>query len=200
VQKQLTQNVTDVVASPVFAAQTDLVARIQGNPPARDALYGLLSYLVGQASSSGPFQAALTGLADNVQLFLDDPDMVPVAHTLASAFDPDQGAALAGLQLTARARKLDPNCPTAGAMAGKTCTLVTLLRNLFQATPKGVAPASDLADSLASVNRAQPGSTADYTADDYKSIFANTQYFLTDEQRGFIRFVDIVKNRNYPGP
>jgi hypothetical protein len=195
--KQLTADVTDLVASPIFAALSDLVARIESTPAARDALYKLLGYLIDQAQSDATFQAGLTGLADNVQLFLDDPDMVPIAHALGNAVDPDQGAVNAQLKLLQRAKKRDPNCPKAGEM-GKYCTLVTLLRNLYQNTPEGVAPAARLADALAEIDRATPGSGTAYTAEDFKAILANSQSFLTDEQRGFIRFVRIVKNRRYP--
>lgn len=191
VHKTLTQNVTDAVSGPVFAALADLVARLEANQPARDSLYGLLNYLVNQAQSDASFATALTAASDDLQLFLDDPDLVPIAHAMGRAIDPEKGAVESQLRMMRRARALDPNCAT-----GK-CTLTTVLRNLYQDTPKGTSPAADVADSIAEVDRASPGSGGDYASDDYRAILDNAYQFLVDEQRGFIRFVEIVKSRRY---
>ncbi|MSP63735.1 MAG: hypothetical protein EXR72_25995 [Myxococcales bacterium] len=198
VHKQLTADVSDVVESPIFAALADLVAQLEKNAPARDALYALLNYLVNPKNEAS-FTTSLTVLADQFQLFLDDPDVVPIARAVGSAIavdGPDAGAVENQLRFLRRARRLDPNCPK-GAEKGKNCTLITVLRNLFQDTPSRISPASEVADAIAEVDRATPGAGGDYVPDDYKAIFNNIHEFLVDEQRGFIHFVNIVKNRSY---
>jgi hypothetical protein len=193
--EDLTGDVTKVVAGPCFAALADLTAKLESNDAAKTSLYGLLNYLVNRAQSDTTFQTALTALADDVQIFLDDPDTVPIAHALGTALDPSSGAVNAQLRMMQRSHQVDPNCPKSGGKGA--CTLVTLLRNMYQATPAGGSPATDVVDSLAAVNRSAPGATGNYSPDDYASILGNIQTFLTDNDRGFIRFVNIVKSRRY---
>jgi hypothetical protein len=199
IHRELTGDITRVLNNPVFAALADLTGKLEAkeNDASRRALYDLLGYLVDQARSDKAFQAALTGLADNVQLFLDDPDMVPVSRAIGAAIvpasiDPSKGAVETHLRMMKQAKALDPNCVARG---GKECTLVTVIRNLFAETPSGVTPVADLADAIAEVNRNTPGAGGAFRPEDYRDVLGNIEHFLTDEQRGFMRFVRIVKNR-----
>jgi hypothetical protein len=182
--KTLTGDLTDTLGGPVFASLADFVSKIEADPDARTQLYGLLSYLVDEASNDLTFQTALTTLADQVQTFLDDPNLVPVARMLGVATDPDTGPVHAQLTLVKKARDVD---------AKK--ALLTILRNLYRPESSGVYPASDLADTLSEINRAQPGIGGPLAAVDYKTILQEVADFLTDQQRGYERFLAIVKTR-----
>jgi hypothetical protein len=185
VHQTLINDLTDKLGGPTFAAVADFTAKIEGDSDARTQMYNLFEYLVDEADNDVVFQTALTTLADQVQMFLDDPDLVPVAHVLGSALDPTNGAVDAQLTLTKRAHDLD----TAKA-------LLTILRNLYKQDPvSGVYPASTLADILSELNRAQPGHGGDLSGDDYKAILNGAKSFLLDEQHGFMRFQNIVESR-----
>jgi hypothetical protein len=185
VHHTLTDDLTEKLSGPTFAALADFTQKIEADDDARTQLYKLFQYLVDEADNDSVFQTALTTLADQVQMFLDDPDLVPVARVLGSALDPTRGAVDAQLTLTKKTHDLDTNK-----------ALLTILRNLYkQDDVTSVYPASKLADVLSELNRAQPGHGGDLTGDDYRSILKATQSFLTDEQRGFMRFVNIVRTR-----
>ncbi|HEX4460208.1 MAG TPA: hypothetical protein VIA18_19655, partial [Polyangia bacterium] len=119
-----------------------------------------------------------------VQMFMDDPDLVPVARVLGAAIDPQAGTVDANITLIKDAHTLD----TAKA-------LLTVLKNLYEPGADGEYPASNLADILSQLNRATPGQTGDLSGDDYRSILTEVQGFLIDDQRGFTRFLNIVKDR-----
>jgi hypothetical protein len=180
----LTQDLTDVLGSPTFAAMGDFVTKVEADPDARDQLYQLLQYLVDEADNDLVFQTALTTLADQVQTFLDDPDLVPVARVLGSAMDPVTGPTNAQLTLVKKARDVDTKK-----------ALLTILRNLYRQNSDGVYPASDLADILSELNRVQPGKGGALDAADYKTMLGEIQNFLLDDQRGFTRFLNIVRAR-----
>lgn len=184
VHQTLTQDMTDTLGGPTFAALADFTAKIENDTDARTQLYGLLQYLVNEADNDLVFQTALTTMADQVQMFLDDPDLVPVAHVMGSAMDPQKGAVDAQLTLMNKAHGLDTKK-----------ALLTILRNLYKQDTDGIYPASTLADVLSELNRAQPGVGGALQGADYKSILGEVQNFLIDDQRGFTHFLGIVKNR-----
>lgn len=184
VHHNLTQDLTDTLGSPTFAAATDFVSKVEADADARTQLYGLLQYLVDEADNDLVFQTALTTLADQVQMFLDDPDLVPVAHVMGAAMDPKNGAVDKQLTLMKRAHDVD------SAKA-----LLTILRNLYRQGSDGIYPASTLGDILSELNRAAPGQGGPLSGDDYRSVLKEVQTFLIDDQRGFTRFLQIVKAR-----
>ena len=143
-----------------------------------------MQYLVDEADNDLVFQTALTTLADQVQMFLDDPDLVPVARMLGAALDPQRGAVDAQLTLIKRAHDLDTNK-----------AFLTIARNLYKQDSDGVYPASNLADILSELNRANPGQGGALYGGDYQSILSEVKGFLIDDQRGFTRFLNIVKAR-----
>ena len=53
----------------------------------------------------------------------------------------------------------------------------------------------NVADVLSELNRVAPGQGGPLSGDDYKSILGEVKGFLIDEQRGFLRFLNIVKAR-----
>jgi len=182
--KTLTQDLTDTLGGPVFAALSDFVAKVEGDPDARTQLYGLLSYLVDEVNHDTAFQTSLITLADQVQMFMDDPNLVPVAHVMGSAMDPSNDTLDNQLTLVKKSHDVDTQR-----------ALLTVLRNLYNQNAKGGYPASDLADVLSELNRAHPGHGGPLDAGDYKSILGEVRDFLLDDQRGFTRFLNIVKAR-----
>jgi hypothetical protein len=184
VHQTLTQDITHTLGGPTFAALADFTGKVEADPDARTQLYQLLDYLVDEADHDQVFQTALTTLADQVQMFLDDPDLVPVARVMGAALDPQKGAVDAQLTLMKKAHDLDTNK-----------ALLTILRNLYKQNSDGIYPASDLADVLSELNRAQPGHGGALDGDDYRSILSEVKDFLIDDQRGFTRFLNIVKAR-----
>lgn len=184
VHQTLTSDITEQLGGPTFAALADFTAKVESDPEGRDQLYGLLQYLVDEADNDLVFQTALTTLADQVQMFLDDPDLVPVARMMGAAVDPQRGAVDAQLTLIKRAHDLDTNK-----------AFLTIARNLYKQGADGVYPASNLADVLSELNRAAPGQGGPLGGDDYKSILSEVKGFLIDDQRGFTRFLNIVKAR-----
>jgi hypothetical protein len=188
VHKQLTQDLTDVLGGPVFAALGDFVAKVEADPDARTQLYSLLQYLMNEASNDLVFQTALTTLADQVQMFLDDPDLVPVARVLGRAMDPQQAVVETQLNFIKRARDVDTKK-----------VFLSILRNTYHLDDQMIYPASNLADVLSEVNRTHPGQGGDLDATDYKTLLGEIRDFLIDDQRGFTRFLAIVKNRGPHG-
>jgi hypothetical protein len=184
IHQQLTSDLTDVLGGPVFAALGDFVGKVEADPQARDELYRLLQYLVNEADNDTVFATALTTLADQVQTFLDDPNLVPIARVMGAAMDPKKGAVDAQLTLVKKARDVDTKK-----------ALLTILRNLYRQDANGVYPASDLADVVSELNRKTPGAGGRLNALDYKTLLGETRDFFIDDQRGFTRFLNIVKAR-----
>ena len=184
VHQTLTNDISDQLSGPTFAALADFTAKVESDTEGRNQLYGLLQYLVDEADNDLVFQTALTTLADQVQMFLDDPDLVPVARMMGAAIDPQRGAVDAQLTLVKRAHDLDTKK-----------AFLTIARNLYKQDTDGVYPASNLADVLSELNRAQPGVGGPLAGTDYQSILSEVKGFLIDDQRGFTRFLNIVKAR-----
>jgi len=103
---------------------------------------------------------------------------------MGAALDPQRGAVDAQLNLIKRAHDLDTNK-----------AFLTIARNLYQPGTDGVYPASNLADVLSELNRSAPGQGGPLAGTDYQSILGEVKGFLIDDQRGFTRFLNIVKAR-----
>lgn len=188
VHKQLTQDMTDVMGGPTFAAMADFVDKVQADPDARTQLYTLLQYLVDEAQSDLAFATALTTLADQVQTMMADNDLVPILRVVGTALDPDggpaQGAIDSQVTLIKKSRERDDRK-----------VLLSILRNLYRMNTDGTYPASTLADHLSELNRTKPGQGGSLDAGDYKTLLGEISDFFLDEKRGFTRFVNIAKMR-----
>lgn len=185
VNRDLTSDITDKLTSPVVAALGDLAARLEHDDAARGQFYGLLNHLVNESGSDPMFQTVLTTTADQAQQFLDDRNLVPIAHALGAAMAPSKGIVDAQIALVKRSHDLDTDR-----------ALLTILRNLFRPGADGVHPASRLADIVSELNRTSPGRGGDLDAADEHSLLRELSGFLNDNQRGFMRFVGIVQNRS----
>ncbi len=194
-RKTLTEQAAELLGGPVTAALVDLTARLEAHPEGRDSLNQLVSYLL-DSSSGEASDTLLSAVGDLLQVFRDDPDLVPIARAVGRALDLNKGPMLAQLKMMHASRLLDPACPGGKIKAGKDCTLVTVLKNVYHAR-LGKTPANELSEALGEVNRATPGS-GDFSPEDYSKVIENIEQFLTDENRGFVKFINIIKNRHYP--
>jgi hypothetical protein len=185
VHTELTSDVTDRLGGPVFAALGDLVIRVEHDRAAHDQLYAMLGYLIDEPGHDQVFRTVLTTLADLAQLLLDDRDLVPIAHVFGAALDPANATVEASVALVKRSHDLDTDK-----------VLLTILRNLYQPNPEGVVPASDLADIVSEMNRSAPGHGGDFDPGDEHSLLDQLHGFVSDNQRGFVRFLGIVQHRD----
>jgi hypothetical protein len=186
----LPQRAQDILTGPVFAGVADLILALEANPDARKAFEGLQQYLFDEASSEEVFEEALTASADLTQLFLDDPDLVPVAHVLGKALDPQFGLVDAHLAFLRAARHVTDD----------KMTLARLTAQLFTEYQPGQTSIAEVVNAIAEVNRSMPfvDLGQPMSAEDYRSVFDASASFLSDEKRGLKKFIRIVQERHYP--
>lgn len=184
VRHDLTADLTDELAGPVFAGLGDLVEQVERDPAAHAQLYAILSYLIDEAGHPDVFTTGLTLLIDQLQLFLDDRDLVPIVRAVGKAMDPERGAVDAQVALLKRSHDVDTDH-----------VVLTVLHHLFDPAPDGVQPASDLADIVTALDRTMPGASGPLSTADEASVLGALRDFFIDEQRGFLRFVGIVSSR-----
>jgi hypothetical protein len=187
IRRDLTQDLTDKLAGPVFAALGDLVDKVEHDAGAHAQLTALLRYLTDEVGQPVIFARGLSLLADQAQLFLDDRSLAPIVRAVGKAMDPTTGSVDAQVALLKGSHDVD-----------REHVLLTILRRLFEPDADGVAPASDLADIVSALDRAVPGAAGDLDAADEASVLGALRDFFADERRGFVRFVAIVRNRE-PG-
>jgi hypothetical protein len=114
--KTLPQSLEETLSGPIVARAADLLRIVDGEPGVKDALYGAIAFLIDEAKQSSAFRATLTGVADMVQLLLDDADLVPVARALGEAASPKNGLIDAALRFLGPALDADATgaaCDTA---------------------------------------------------------------------------------------
>lgn len=177
----------ELVTGPVFAGAADFVLSLQADPAAREQLEALAAYLVDEVAHDEAFLLSLTATADVLQFVLDDADIVPIAHVIGAALDPQRGILDAHLTFIKAARHSDQGQ-----------ALVRLLQNLFVSHREGHTAVGDLIDGIATVHRVNPYDDLPepYTAADYQSAFRGVAAFLGEERRGLRKFIQIIQGRN----
>jgi hypothetical protein len=187
-RQTLPTDLQDVTMNPAFAGAADFVLALSAKPEAQASIEDLLSFLTTE-SSGDPFTINLAMAADMAQLFLDDGDLIPIAHTAGRAIDPDldQGLVASNLKFMQTARHADTN----GVLAG---LIADIAGNL---TPDQTA-LSEIVDSISDVNRMNPYTDQGkpMTSADYQSVLSAAATFLNDEKRGLVKFIHIVQNRH----
>ena len=192
---KLISDLSDVLTGPMTTALFDMGSKLDDNDAVRARTYALLRQALDD-QNIGARAALLVAAVDGVQLLLDDPDLVAVGRGLSRIVDPATGPALVGVTLLRRGHELEQQ---SSLVATPKQVLVRLLGSLYKADATGRHPMFQLTDAIAEVNRAHPGTAGDYAADDYRDILANTGKFLIDQQRGLLRFIQIVQSRCLPG-
>jgi hypothetical protein len=193
---ELPTRLHDILTGPVFAGAADFVLSLVATPEARAALEKLNAYLCSEAGAPDAFVTALTGAGDLVQLLLDDKNLVPIVHVVGKILSPDFGTNRhpdynlvdAQLDFLRKARDAD-----------ETNALAKLLGYSFTELEGQTRTAvGQVVDAIADVQRVDP--IGDFgtpmSAADYVSAFHAVADFLGEEKRGFLRFVQIVKERN----
>jgi hypothetical protein len=179
-------DVQRIFTGPVFAAAADLVVALAtGAPDAWTAVENLLVYLHGDGTL--PFQATTTVVADLLQWYADDADLLPLTHTAGRIVDPGLGVVDAQLTFARRARQAD-----------KAQVVATLLGNLDDETAPGRTSLATIVDVVSEVDRVHPFTDLGkpLSAGDYAQVFQTVQSFLDDEKRGLKRFITVVANRH----
>ncbi|MBI4510033.1 MAG: hypothetical protein HY698_10395 [Deltaproteobacteria bacterium] len=183
----LPSDAEEILSGPVFAGAADFVLSLQAIPEARAALEDLGAYLTDEAEQDPSFQASLTAAADIAQLFLDDPDVIPIARVAGKVLDPEFGLVDETLKFLQGARHADP-----------TGTLVKIIRQALDERVPGRTSIGEIIDDICEVNRQAPWRDlgAPMTEGDFRAVFSALADFLGEEKRGLMKFIRIVKERN----
>jgi hypothetical protein len=184
--KELPDAVEQKLSSPVVAAAIDLVKKLEANEPARLSVYSLLSYVIDEAESNHSFNASLTGLADMMQMMLDDRDLVPVARFAGNALKPELGLIDSTIAFFHEAIALD-----------KHEAVVKVLGNAARELSPGKSPLQTLLDMSTEMHRVNPGAGSDspYQGEDFKRAFGEVHDFMSNEQMGLEKFYSMIKSR-----
>ncbi|HMG24340.1 MAG TPA: hypothetical protein VK607_23555, partial [Kofleriaceae bacterium] len=122
-------------------------------------------------------------------LAFDDEDLVPVAHLVGRLIAPGKPYLATQLELMQHLAAADQ-----GAVLAR---LVGQLFTGYDLADPGVSAFAAIANGTGEVDRQHPGIDlgADWTVDDFVSVLGNIAGFLRDQQRGFPRFISIIKGR-----
>ena len=181
----LPKDLEDALSNPLFAALYDLAESLAGDDEARNATYGLVSYLLDEAQHSDAFVVALTAAADLVQLLIDDGDLVAILRAAGRVLDPDLDVANKSIKFLHQAQERDD-----------ALVLTQILRNMWEKYGTGDTPFGTLADVTSDVHRLEPSILGDpLKAPDYQEIFGQAAGFFDDNERGLQHFIDVVKAR-----
>jgi hypothetical protein len=186
----LPDNARDTLTHPVLAAAADLAVQLTAQGAPRAALEALVRDAFDEAASPATFGMLRTASADLIQLALDDEDLVPVAHLAGRLIAPDKPYLATQLSLLQDL-----------AAADRDAVLARLAGQLFtgyDAADPGVPAIAAIANGIGEVDRQHPGIAlgAAWTKDDFVSVLGNIAAFLREQQRGFPRFISIIKGRN----
>ena len=192
---KLSTDLTDLLTGPLATAGIDVGSKLSDNDQARAKTYALLRGLLDDKNEGARTVMQVVAL-DGLQLLLADADLTTLGHGLASVVDPKTGPALAGITLLRRGHELEQS---SSLVAMPKQVLVRLLRSLYKLDGSGLHPMWRLSDAIGEVNRKNLGAAGDYTAADYRTLLDSTGKFLVEQQRGLLRFIQIVQSRCLPG-
>jgi hypothetical protein len=186
----LPDSARDTLAHPVLAAAADLGAQLTAQGAPRTALEALVRDAFDEAASPQRFDMLRTGSADLIQIALDDADLVPIAHLVGRLIAPDKPYLATQLDLVQHLAAADRDAVLA-RLAGQLFTS-------YDVADPGVPAIAAIASAAGEVDRQHPGIDlgADWTKEDFVSVLGNIAGFLRDQQRGFPRFISIIKGRN----
>ena len=185
----LPDDARDTLTHPVLAAAADLTVQLTAQGAPRTALEALLRDAFDDAASPALFGMLRTASADLIQLALDDDDVVPVAHLAGRLIAPDKPYLATQLDLLQNL-----------AAADRDAVLARLVGQLFTGydlADPGVPAVAAITNGIGEVDRLHPGLDlrVAWTQGDFVSVLGNIAGFLRDQQRGFPRFISIIKGR-----
>jgi hypothetical protein len=187
--QDLPNSARDTLTHPVLAAAADLGVKLTAQGAPRTALEALLRDAFDEAASPALFGMLRTASADLIQLGLDDDDLVPVAHLVGRLIAPDKPYLATQLDLLQNL-----------AAADQTAVLARLAGQVFTGydpADPGVPAIAAIANGIGEVDRKRPGIDLGgaWTKSDFVSVLGNVAAFLREQQRGFPRFISIIKGR-----
>jgi hypothetical protein len=176
-----------LLTSPVFAGAADFILSLQAAPATRAQLESLLAYLVNEVNYDEAFLTSLTGIADMLQIAVDDADLLPIVHVVGESLRAERGWVDAHLEFVKRARHADVSE-----------SLVEMMQNLFVEHRPGHTAVGDLIDGISEVHRDQPYAQLGehYSAADYRALLRGLADFLDEEKHGLRKFITIIQGRN----
>jgi hypothetical protein len=185
----LPDSARDTLTHPVLAAAADLAVPLTALGAPRTALEALVHDAFDETASPALFAMLRTASADLIQLALDDDDLVPIAQLAGQLIAPDKPYLAVQLDLLQNL-----------AAADRDAVLAQLAGQLFtgyDAADPGVPAIAAIANGIGEVDRQHPGIDLDaaWTKNDFASVLGNIAAFLREQQRGFPRFVSIIKGR-----
>jgi hypothetical protein len=180
----LPDDIERMLGGPIVARAADLLRIVEAEPKVKTSTLALITHLLGELQVNATFRSTVTGLADLIQLLLDDDDLVPAARAVGKALDPKH-------QLVASAlRFLGP-----AVAADKRQAISKILRNSAQEQLPGKSPLGTLLDLSTELHRVQPGVGTPYTGADFAEALRQARDFLANQETGLEKFFDIVKSR-----
>ena len=180
----LVTSISDALSGPVLANAVDFVKVVRTDDTVRKALYDVLDYLINELDHNASFRASVTGIADLMQLLVDDVNLVPVSRAAGRVMSREYGLVLAAL------RFLKP-----AIAADKKKNLSTVLRNTAKEQSPGKSPVQTLLDVASEVHRLKPGAGTPYLPQDFANVFKESRDFLEHGETGLAKFFEIIKNR-----
>jgi hypothetical protein len=185
----LPDSARDTLTHPVLAAAADLGVKLTAQGAPRTALEALLRDAFDETASPALLGMLRTASADLIQLALDDADLVPVAHLVGQLIAPDKPYLATQLNLLQNL-----------AAADQAAVLARLAGQLFTAydtADPGVPAIAAIANGIGEVDRLHPGIDLGvaWTKDDFVSVLPSIAAFLREQERGFPRFISIIKGR-----
>jgi hypothetical protein len=203
-QTNLSADVADALAGPLFAALADLGDALAADPAARAALEALAGQLLEQAGDADVLADVTVAAADLLQLLRDDADLVPVLNAASVAASPGDGdePGLADASLKLLRALLDDRADLPPERAREAAVdryhvLDVVLKSAVSAPPRGGRPPLEvLADVAADVHRVDASAPSPLDPDDYRAMGESIRGFLTDPYRGLEQFYHVVRGRN----
>lgn len=185
----LPDSARDTLTHPVLAAAADLGVQLTAQGAPRTALEALLRDAFDDTASPALFGMLRTASADLIQIALDDDDLVPVAHLAGRLIAPDRPYLATQLDLLQHLAAADRDAALA-RLAGQLFTG-------YDTADPGVPALAAIANGIGEVDRRHPGIDLGvaWTKDDFVSVLGNISAFLREQQRGFPRFISIIKGR-----
>jgi hypothetical protein len=206
-QQDLTNNLSDTLRGPTFAALADLGDAVRKDDGARTEIERLVSYLLNAASSNDAQAGVVAASLDLLQVLEDDTNLTPFEKVLSRAVEPplkdDAGNVVQRSLADAAMRSLDKifaqEIQGTGADAcmkerDPNRVIGILLQNLV--TPMASdqeAPVEVIMSAIADVNRAAPEATTKLNGADYGNIADEMSQLCLDPTRGLEQFYTIIK-------
>ena len=181
---QLSADLARKLEGPVLARAVDFVKVVRTNDTMRKALYDVLDYLINELDYNTAFRASVTGIADLMQLLIDDVNLVPMSRAAGRVIDRKTGLILAALRFLKPAIAADEKHILSG-----------VLRNTALEQTPGKSPVNTLFEVASEVHRLNPGAGTRYGPADFANVFKETRDFLEHKDTGLAKFFEIIKNR-----